>query len=627
MKRFSGQTSGLPDSPLPQDSQGTTAKEAVEKSNDESAESSVQAADSLAKPMQTKPMQVSPKESLQVAYSGKPEPMGTIDPLGTHPPPHFISCKSCKALIDYQALLQKIKSRETGFEHMLWIALLVTWAVFLIWFLTTTAQHFFVPPLIYWAHILRLRPEVAGATLLAMGNGAPDIFAVTVAAKKDELPLALSELVGANVFVLCITGGAVILASKYFWPSEGAVHFHGDRILESVLAYCFVLVVLAIVLLDGSVSTLEACVLPATYLLYVTMLVWRGQSGDDEELHWLPDSVTEMDDSSCNAQHGQPKLRKIPSFESQQLPMSFDDAPPARSAEPAVENAVSEAEEKHPVLATTQNESPAHHPLVGMQVPKGSGLLTTLGFILVWPTYFVRWVTIPPSDGHWDHTRRMVCALSPTGLVLFLSLTGCTFQVMLQPAAIWAQIVASVLFGLVIYMFSDDGPRLPGFYPLVALTAKVSSVIWLYVAAAELTAVVESLGRAFEIPPMTLGFTSIAWGNACGDLLSCLAMVQRNQSRAAFAAVLAGPLFDNLIGFGIVLLLGCHARGGEIVLWESVLHKSVKDPMLAGLASVACAICIMFCMIFFDRQMSSHYWGFALFASYFVFLGTVLFST
>ena len=42
--------------------------------------------------------------------------------------------------------------------------------------LATTSEHFFVPSLSSISELMRLSPAVAGVTLVAFGNGAPDVF-------------------------------------------------------------------------------------------------------------------------------------------------------------------------------------------------------------------------------------------------------------------------------------------------------------------------------------------------------------------------------------------------------------------------------------------------------------------
>ena len=43
--------------------------------------------------------------------------------------------------------------------------------------LAVAAGTFFVPALEYTATMMKMSPEVAGVTLLALGNGAPDLYA------------------------------------------------------------------------------------------------------------------------------------------------------------------------------------------------------------------------------------------------------------------------------------------------------------------------------------------------------------------------------------------------------------------------------------------------------------------
>lgn len=53
------------------------------------------------------------------------------------------------------------------------------------------ADNFFVPPLNLLSEKLKLSPSIAGITLLAVGNGAPDVFTAYAGLKQDELRLVL----------------------------------------------------------------------------------------------------------------------------------------------------------------------------------------------------------------------------------------------------------------------------------------------------------------------------------------------------------------------------------------------------------------------------------------------------
>ena len=79
--------------------------------------------------------------------------------------------------------------------------------------------HFFVlpsfcPSLKVLSKMMRLSEGVAGVTLLAFGNGAPDLF-VCFAAINHEHAQLYSELLGAACFVTALVAGTIVLINPF----------------------------------------------------------------------------------------------------------------------------------------------------------------------------------------------------------------------------------------------------------------------------------------------------------------------------------------------------------------------------------------------------------------------------
>ena len=103
--------------------------------------------------------------------------------------------------------------RCTVHESPLALIFLLPWLLMLLSALGSTADLFLMPQLHFLADLMHLSPDVAGVTLLAIGNGAPDVFSAIALATADvntpmDLSFMLSDIVGgcdacATISSLC----------------------------------------------------------------------------------------------------------------------------------------------------------------------------------------------------------------------------------------------------------------------------------------------------------------------------------------------------------------------------------------------------------------------------------------
>jgi sodium/potassium/calcium exchanger 6 len=86
--------------------------------------------------------------------------------------------------------------------------------MFCFYLLQTTAKLFMTPLLTKVADDLKLPETVAGVTLLAFANGAPDIVtAISAGGRDDGQYISLGSLVGACLFGVCIIIARCIFTS------------------------------------------------------------------------------------------------------------------------------------------------------------------------------------------------------------------------------------------------------------------------------------------------------------------------------------------------------------------------------------------------------------------------------
>ncbi|KAK2945131.1 Ca2+:Cation Antiporter [Blattamonas nauphoetae] len=79
------------------------------------------------------------------------------------------------------------------------------------YFVLVAVDNFLLPSLLEMSNALGLPDELAGVTLLALGNAAPDMFAQIRSAKSLGVEYAIGESIGASTFALSFVAGVVLL--------------------------------------------------------------------------------------------------------------------------------------------------------------------------------------------------------------------------------------------------------------------------------------------------------------------------------------------------------------------------------------------------------------------------------
>jgi len=159
--------------------------------------------------------------------------------------------------------------------------------------LLLVSDHYFSPALALLADNLKLPPEIAGATFLAVGNGAPDLSTIVTGLAGGGLAgaeLAVADVFGGGLFVSTVVVGVVVATATAVARADAAAAGKGygaaawdaaeegiatGAVLRDVVVYLVAVVVLSIVSLDGRVHLWEAVFMLGCYLVYLAAIFLR----------------------------------------------------------------------------------------------------------------------------------------------------------------------------------------------------------------------------------------------------------------------------------------------------------------------------------------------------------------
>ena len=137
--------------------------------------------------------------------------------------------------------------------------------------LAIVCDEFFQPSLEIISEELNLSPDVAGATFLAAGSSAPELFTSVGDVFGPANSMGLGTIVGSAMFnILVIVALSAAVAG-------GELHIDWRPVSRDVTFYCSSIVMLAIFFDDGVVNFAEALVMVLGYVVYVLFMKFNSR--------------------------------------------------------------------------------------------------------------------------------------------------------------------------------------------------------------------------------------------------------------------------------------------------------------------------------------------------------------
>ncbi|KAL5566116.1 hypothetical protein UlMin_029280 [Ulmus minor] len=418
---------------------------------------------------------------------------------------------------------------------------------------------------------LNLSPSMAAVTLLALGNGAPDVFASVSAVRGGHYRTGFGAILSAGTFVSAFVVGFVAIYSAPF-PLKAA------PFVRDVFFYLIAALFLFYVYLSAEIFLWQAVGFVLFYLFFVGFVFWmdlgmgveKEKSGSEMGLIGKDEGGRDMGSSDCG-------------------------------------------------IGKVLENSEVEKPSVGLL--RGLGMISKSWEL---PVSFLLKLTIPrtaPSEWSRFYTSANI-ALCPLALLYacnsFIPFNHpVVFLLSHTHLPLWlVLLLASSSLALLHYVIEKEPPKTEQM-PVV-LIAFVMSVFWISTIAGELLNCLATLGSLLKLPPSILGLTVLAWGNSVGDLVADVALAKAGHPAMAMAGCFAGPMFNMLVGLGTALVIQTANVYPEA--YELHFHAGIVIAFVFLLLSLMGSLLV----ITWSRFRVPRFWGFCLVGLYVVFMAVSL---
>lgn len=185
-------------------------------------------------------------------------PVTTITPASPGEAPHVKG--------EYPEDIFSIEDRRRG-----WVILHIIGMMYMFVSLAIVCDEFFVPALGVITDKLAISDDVAGATFMAAGGSAPELFTSLIGVFIAHSNVGIGTIVGSAVFNILFVIGMCALFSRE------VLHLTWWPLFRDVSFYILDLILLIIFFLDNVIMWWESMMLVTSYTLYVIFMKFNVQ--------------------------------------------------------------------------------------------------------------------------------------------------------------------------------------------------------------------------------------------------------------------------------------------------------------------------------------------------------------
>lgn len=194
-----------------------------------------------------------------------PKPPPTVPPVTTTAPP-LPAPQPPHRKGDYPEDIFSVEQRRQG-----WVILHIIGMIYMFAALAIVCDEFFVPALEVITASLEISDDVAGATFMAAGGSAPELFTSLIGVFISHSNVGIGTIVGSAVFnILFVIGMCAVF-------SREMLHLTWWPLFRDVSFYILDLIMLIIFFLDNMILWWESVLLVLGYLSYVCFMKFNSQ--------------------------------------------------------------------------------------------------------------------------------------------------------------------------------------------------------------------------------------------------------------------------------------------------------------------------------------------------------------
>ncbi|KAM7405736.1 hypothetical protein PAMP_000163 [Pampus punctatissimus] len=167
---------------------------------------------------------------------------------------------------EYPEDIFSVEQRQQG-----WVVLHVIGMTYMFVALAIVCDEFFVPALEVITNRLQISDDVAGATFMAAGGSAPELFTSLIGVFVSHSNVGIGTIVGSAVFnILFVIGMCAIF-------SREMLHLTWWPLFRDVTFYILDLIMLIVFFLDNMILWWESIMLVMGYICYVSFMKFNSQ--------------------------------------------------------------------------------------------------------------------------------------------------------------------------------------------------------------------------------------------------------------------------------------------------------------------------------------------------------------